>query len=101
MARRRRGPRARGRRLRAAPAAGHDPHARVRRDHPALLMRAAALLAALLLIRAAGPPPPAAESPLPEGNEYVRRLVAKQRHREEVLDRYTYDVLATRDELDA
>jgi hypothetical protein len=54
-------------------------------------MRAAALLAALFLL---------AENPLPEGNAYVRRLVDKQRHREELLDRYTYDVLATRDNLD-
>lgn len=57
-------------------------------------MRTAALAAALLLLRAEEPP-------LPDGNAYVRGLVDKQRHREEVLDLYTYDVLEVRDELDA
>jgi hypothetical protein len=56
-------------------------------------MRPAALAAALLLLRAEAPP-------LPEGNAYVRGLVEKQRHREEVLDLYTYDTLEVRDELD-
>ena len=56
-------------------------------------MRAAALMAALAVLSAGEPS-------LPDGNEYVRRLVGKQRHREELLDRYTYDVLATRDDLD-
>jgi hypothetical protein len=55
-------------------------------------MRAAALLALLLLA--------APEGPLPEGNAYVQRLVGKQRHREDLLDQYTYDVLATREDLD-
>jgi hypothetical protein len=55
-------------------------------------MRAAAMAAALLLWRA--------DAPLPEGNVYVRGLVDKQRHREEVLDQYTYDLLSVREELD-
>ena len=55
-------------------------------------MRAAAVAAALLLWRA--------EAPLPEGNAYVRSLVEKQRHREEVLDQYTYDLAAVREDLD-
>ncbi len=55
-------------------------------------MRRAAVAAALLLWRA--------EAPLPEGNAYVRGLVEKQRHREEVLDLYTYDLLSVREELD-
>jgi hypothetical protein len=33
-----------------------------------------------------------APDPLPDGNAYVRGLVAKQKRREEALDRYTYDV---------
>jgi hypothetical protein len=49
-------------------------------------------VAALLLWRA--------EAPLPEGNAYVRGLVEKQRHREELLDRYTYDLVSVREELD-
>jgi hypothetical protein len=56
-------------------------------------MRAAAALAALVLL-------PAGDPALPEGNEYVRRLVEKQRHREELLDRYTYDLATTREQLD-
>ncbi len=55
-------------------------------------MRRAAVAAALLLWRA--------EAPLPEGNAYVRGLVDRQRHREEVLDLYTYDLLSVREELD-
>jgi hypothetical protein len=51
----------------------------------------AALAAALLL----QPAPP-----LPEGNAYVRGLVDKQRHHEEVRDLYTYDTLEVREELD-
>jgi hypothetical protein len=53
-------------------------------------MLAAALVALLL----------AEEAPLPEGNAYVRQLVEKQRRREEVLDRYTYDVVSVREDLD-
>jgi hypothetical protein len=53
-------------------------------------MRAAALAAALLL----------SALDLPEGNAYARRLVEKQRHREELLDLYTYDVLTVREDLD-
>jgi hypothetical protein len=56
-------------------------------------MRPAAVAAALLLLRAE-------VAPLPDGNAYVRRLVEKERHREEVLDRYTYDLLAVREDLD-
>ena len=55
-------------------------------------MRLAALAAALLLLPV--------DAPLPEGNAYVRRLVDKQRHREDLLDHYTYDVLSVRDDLD-
>jgi hypothetical protein len=55
-------------------------------------MRAAALLAAVLLFTA--------EDPLPEGNAYVRGLLDRQRRREELVDRYTYDRLAVREELD-
>ena len=33
-----------------------------------------------------------AEAPLPEGNSYVRSLVAGQRRREEAINKYTYDV---------
>jgi len=55
-------------------------------------MRAAAVAAALLLWRAG--------APLPEGNAYVRGLVEKQRHREEILDQYTYDLASVREDLD-
>ena len=55
-------------------------------------MRAAAVAAALLLWRA--------DAPLPEGNAYVRGLVEKQRHREEILDQYTYDLASVREDLD-
>jgi hypothetical protein len=55
-------------------------------------MRAAAVAAALLLGRA--------DVPLPEGNAYVRGLVEKQRHREEILDQYTYDLASVREDLD-
>ncbi len=52
-------------------------------------------LSVLLLLAAAAETPP-----LPEGNEYVRGLVSRQRHREEALDRYTYDVDEMEEELD-
>ena len=55
-------------------------------------MRAAAVAAALLLWRT--------DAPLPEGNAYVRGLVDKERHREEVLDQYTYDLASVREDLD-
>ena len=55
-------------------------------------MRGAAVAAALLLWRT--------DAPLPEGNAYVRGLVDKQRHREEVLDQYTYDLASVREDLD-
>jgi hypothetical protein len=47
---------------------------------------AAALLAPLALALLASEPP------LPEGNAYVRGLVAGQRQREEAINKYTYDV---------
>jgi len=37
---------------------------------------------------------------LPEGNEYVRALVGRQRSREEALNRYTYDVEELAEQLD-
>jgi hypothetical protein len=40
-------------------------------------------------------------SPLPEGNEFVRVLVNKQKRREETLNHYTYDVEQLLEELDA
>jgi len=43
----------------------------------------------------------AAEAPLPEGNAYVRGLVAGQRRREEVINKYTYDLEEVTQELDA
>ena len=55
-------------------------------------MRGAAVAAALLLWPA--------DAPLPEGNAYVRGLVEKQRHREEILDQYTYDLASVREDLD-
>jgi hypothetical protein len=39
-------------------------------------------------------------SPLPEGNAFVRGLVGKQRHHEDALNDYTYDVLEVRENLD-
>ena len=42
---------------------------------------------------------PAAPS-LPDGNELVRSMVDRQRSFEKELDRYTYDVLVTQDDLD-
>jgi hypothetical protein len=41
-----------------------------------------------------------AEAPLPEGNSYVRSLVAGQRRREEAINKYTYDVEEVTQELD-
>lgn len=43
----------------------------------------------------------APEAPLPEGNAYVRSLVAGQRRREEAINNYTYDVEEVTQELDA
>jgi len=54
-------------------------------------MSAALLLAGVLL----GP-----SEPLPDGNTLVRELARKQRHWEEVLNSYTYDVQVVREELD-
>jgi len=39
------------------------------------------------------------DASLPDGNLLVRELVGKQRHREEILDRYTYDLLEIREEI--
>jgi hypothetical protein len=39
-------------------------------------------------------------APLPEGNAFVGSLVGRQRQREEALNRYTYDVLEAREDLD-
>jgi hypothetical protein len=55
-------------------------------------MLASALLAFVLAA------PPAAG--LPEGNEYVRALVARRKARQELLSRYTYDVEQLVEELD-
>jgi hypothetical protein len=41
-----------------------------------------------------------AAAPLPEGNAYVRGLVARQKEREEALNRYTYDVEQLSEEMD-
>ena len=51
----------------------------------------------LLFLLAQAPETP----PLPEGNAYVRALVARQRHREEALNRYTYDMEEIEESLDA
>jgi hypothetical protein len=53
-------------------------------------------LLALLAALVQSPLPP---GPLPEGNAYVRSLVGRQRAREEALNRYTYDVVETDEEL--
>ena len=42
-----------------------------------------------------------APDPLPDGNAYVRGLVARQKRREEALNRYTYDVEQLFEEMDA
>jgi hypothetical protein len=52
----------------------------------------------LLAILAAQAPAPA--TGLPEGNAFVRGLVGAQRRNEEALNRYTYDLLDVREELD-
>jgi hypothetical protein len=39
--------------------------------------------------------------PLPDGNEYVRLLVDKEKRREEALNHYTYDIEQLSEELDA
>ena len=58
-------------------------------------MLAPALLGFLLLQT-----PAAQAAPLPEGNAYVRSLVARQKLREERLNDYTYDVDRVKEELD-
>ena len=42
-----------------------------------------------------------ATAALPDGNAHVRGLVARQKRREEALNRYTYDVEQLFEELDA
>jgi len=54
-------------------------------------------LAALLLAVLAAQAP---ASDLPEGNAFVRGLVGAQKRNEEALNRYTYDLLDVREELD-
>jgi hypothetical protein len=44
--------------------------------------------------------PQALAAPLPEGNAYVRALVAVQREQEQALDDYAYDLVEERQELD-
>ena len=44
--------------------------------------------------------PASAPLPLPEGNAFVRSLVAKQKRREAVINDYTYDVDRVKEELD-
>ena len=53
---------------------------------------------AVVLLLAAQAPAPAGE--LPEGNAFVRGLVGAQKRNEEALNRYTYDLLDVREELD-
>jgi hypothetical protein len=52
----------------------------------------------LLAALAAQTPTPAAD--LPEGNAFVRGLVGAQKRNEDALNRYTYDLLDVREELD-
>ena len=58
-------------------------------------MHAASLLLCLLQAPAPAPGPD-----LPEGNAFVRGLVGAQKRNEQALDRYTYDLLEVREELD-
>jgi hypothetical protein len=53
------------------------------------------MLAALLIAVVQGAP-----SDLPEGNAFVRGLIGAQKKHEEALNRYTYDELEVREELD-
>lgn len=55
------------------------------------------MTAALLLAGALAQPAPA---DLPEGNAFVRGLIGAQKKHEEALNRYTYDELEVREELD-
>jgi hypothetical protein len=57
--------------------------------------------AAVAFVLAGEPARLAAEPPLPEGNAYVRSLVAGQRRREEAVNKYTYDVEEVSQELDS
>ncbi len=53
-------------------------------------------VALLLAVLAAQAPPP----DLPEGNAFVRGLVGAQKRNEDALNRYTYDLLDVREDLD-
>jgi hypothetical protein len=53
---------------------------------------------AALFLAAALPGP--ADAPLPDGNALVRELATKQRHWEDLLNSYTYDMEIVREELD-
>jgi len=55
------------------------------------------MLSAALALALLGAAP---EPPLPEGNAYVKTLVARHKLREEALDRYTYEVEQLVEELD-
>jgi hypothetical protein len=59
------------------------------------------VLALGLAVAATASPAAAADPPLPEGNAYVQGLVAKQKEREEAVNRYTYDVEELLEEQDA
>ena len=54
-------------------------------------------MSALLLAATVGL---AADADLPDGNRLVRELAGKQRHWEEVINSYTYDVAVVREDLD-
>jgi hypothetical protein len=62
-------------------------------------MIAPALAGWLLLLQAPAVSPSAAAA-LPDGNAYVRGLVARQKRREALLNDYTYDVERVKEELD-
>jgi hypothetical protein len=55
------------------------------------------MLAALLLLAASAS---RTDLPLPDGNALVQELAGKQRHWEEVINDYTYDVVVVREDLD-
>jgi hypothetical protein len=57
-------------------------------------MAAAGALVALLLALSQ-------DQPLPEGNAFVRSLVGRQRQQEQALNRYSYDVLVSEEDLNA
>jgi hypothetical protein len=63
-------------------------------------MIAAAVVLCLLQAPAPSSPAPAPSPGLPEGNAFVRGLVGAQKRNEAAIDRYTYDLLEVREELD-